>query len=240
MVFAMVGVSLSMLVVLSLFVLATFITWTLPWVDVEELAAENSLEILTKGWKIVAKQRNLNTLLVAHSLEIFANTIWVSSVILVFVTKILHQTESYWRYTNATYSVGIILGGFLLYRFSEKVLQYKWQSIIVSLLLMEVITFLIVKLPFAGCFLVLSASIGFVSQLKEIAESVLIQEAVPDNKLVNVYSVFEVMSTLAFAIFTFIMSSITDNFGVVTIFELAIVCLFLEALWIFSNRRYLY
>ena len=51
--------------------------------------------------------------------------------------------------------------------------------------------------------LLFSAGIGFLSQLKEVPESVFLQETVDENQLVHVYSVFEVISTLAFSIFVF-------------------------------------
>ena len=60
-------------------------------------------------------------------------------------------------------------------------------------------------------FLIFSSLIGFFSQLKEVPESVFLQETVDENQLVHVYSVFEVISTLAFSVFVFLMSSITEN-----------------------------
>ena len=48
-----------------------------------------------------------------------------------------------------------------------------------------------------------SAGIGFLSQLKEVPESVFLQETVDENQLVHVYSVFEVISTLAFQFSSF-------------------------------------
>ena len=46
------------------------------------------------------------------------------------------------------------------------------------------------------CFLLFSALVGMLSQLKEVPESVFLQETVEENNLVNVYSVLEVISTL--------------------------------------------
>jgi len=43
---------------------------------------------------------------------------------------------------------------------------------------------------------------------------------VDENQLVHVYSVFEVISTLAFSVFVFLMSSITESFGITTSFWL--------------------
>lgn len=88
-------------------------------------------------------------------------------------------------------------------------------------------------------FLIFSSLIGFFSQLKEVPESVFLQETVDENQLVHVYSVFEVISTLAFSVFVFLMSSITESFGITTSFWLSTICILLEAGLIYHNRDYL-
>lgn len=60
-----------------------------------------------------------------------------------------------------------------------------------------------------------------------------------ENQLVHVYSVFEVISTLAFSVFVFLMSSITESFGITTSFWLSTLCILLEAGLIYHNRDYL-
>lgn len=132
--------------------------------------------------------------------------------------------------------MGILLGGFLVFRLSEKILNYKWQSMFFSLLAMAIVTLCIIQVPKANYFLIFSALTGFLSQLKEISESVMLQESVDDYNLVNVYSVFEVISTLAFSCFVFLIGLITDYFGVLTGFWLAMVCLILESILVFINR----
>ncbi len=234
--FAIMGLRTSMIIILVMFIISTVVMCFLPLVDIEKVESETSFETLTKGWFLVIKHLQLRFLVQANLLEILSNTIWVSSVILVFVTDILHQTESYWGYANSAYSLGILLGGFLVFRLSEKILNYKWQSMVFSLLAMAIVTLCIIQVPKANYFLIFSALTGFLSQLKEISESVMLQESVDDYNLVNVYSVFEVISTLAFSCFVFLIGLITDYFGVLTGFWLAIVCLILESILVFINR----
>ncbi|WP_430595957.1 ryptide export MFS transporter [Streptococcus gallolyticus] len=234
--FAIMGLRTSMIIILVMSIISTVVMCFLPLVDIEKVESETSFETLTKGWFLVIKHPQLRFLVQANLLEILANTIWVSSVILVFVTDILHQTESYWGYANSAYSLGILLGGFLVFRLSEKILNYKWQSMVFSLLAMAIVTLCIIQVPKANYFLIFSALTGFLSQLKEISESVMLQESVDDYNLVNVYSVFEVISTLAFSCFVFLIGLITDYFGVLTGFWLAIVCLILESILVFINR----
>lgn len=237
--YASVGLFSTMLIVLFLYLLSTSVMLFLPQAKIEQLEAETNLDTLVKGWKLVAKNPKLKLFVQANLLEDFSNTIWVSSVILVFVTDVLKQTESYWGYSNTAYSLGIILGGIIVYKLSEKFLAHKWKSILFSLLAMATITASILFFSNTQTFLIFSSLIGFFSQLKEVPESVFLQETVDENQLVHVYSVFEVISTLAFSVFVFLMSSITEKFEITTSFWLSTICILLEAGLIYHNRNYL-
>ena len=234
--FASLGMNPSLLIVLVLFTISTILMFGLPLVE-EEVSSETNVETLTKGWRLVAKESRLGFIVQANLLEILANAIWVSSVLLVFVTEILHQSESYWGYVNTAYSLGIILGGAIVFRLAEKVVTHKYQTMIFSLLATALVTFLILLFPNLPIFLLLSLVIGFLSQIKEVPESVLLQESVDKKELVNVYSVIEVVSTLAFSVSVFLMSSITEYFGVFTSFGLAIFCLLVESILVLSNKH---
>ena len=234
--FASLGMNPSLLIVLVLFTISTILMFGLPLVE-EEVSSETNVETLTKGWRLVAKESRLGFIVQANLLEILANAIWVSSVLLVFVTEILHQSESYWGYVNTAYSLGIILGGAIVFRLAEKVVTYKYQTMTFSLLATALVTLLIVLFPNAPAFLFLSLVIGFLSQIKEVPESVLLQESVDEKELVNVYSVIEVVSTLAFSVSVFLMSFITEYFGVFTGFGLAIFCLLLESILVLRNKH---
>ena len=237
--YASVGLFSTMLIVLFLYLLSTSVMLFLPQAKIEQLEAETNLDTLVKGWKLVAKNPKLKLFVQANLLEDFSNTIWVSSVILVFVTDVLKQTESYWGYSNTAYSLGIILGGIIVYKLSEKFLAHKWKSILFPLLAMATSTPSILFFSNTQTFLIFSSLIGFFSQLKEVPESVFLQETVDENQLVHVYSVFEVISTLAFSVFVFLMSSITEKFRITTSFWLSTICILLEAGLLYHNRNYL-
>ena len=236
--FATIGLLPTTFIILILYIISSFLMLFLPNAEVEVLESETNLEILLKGWKLVAKDPRLRLFVSANLLEIFSNTIWVSSIILVFVTELLNKTESYWGYSNTAYSIGIIISGLIAFRLSEKFLAAKWESILFSLVAMAIVTLTILLFPNAQMFLVFSALVGMLSQLKEVPESVFLQETVEENNLVNVYSVLEVISTLAFSVFVLLMSYITENFGISISFWLSAICLMIEAILIYIRRDY--
>jgi len=236
--FATIGLLPTTFIILILYIISSFLMLFLPNAEVEVLESETNLEILLKGWKLVARDPRLRLFVSANLLEIFSNTIWVSSIILVFVTELLNKTESYWGYSNTAYSIGIIISGLIAFRLSEKFLAAKWESILFSLVAMAIVTLTILLFPNAQMFLVFSALVGMLSQLKEVPESVFLQETVEENNLVNVYSVLEVISTLAFSVFVLLMSYITDNFSISISFWLSAICLIIEAILIYIRRDY--
>ena len=236
--FATIGLLPTTFIILILYIISSFLMLFLPNAEVEVLDSETNLEILLKGWKLVARDPRLRLFVSANLLEIFSNTIWVSSIILVFVTELLNKTESYWGYSNTAYSIGIIISGLIAFRLSEKFLAAKWQSILFSLVAMAIVTLTILLFPNAQMFLVFSALVGMLSQLKEVPESVFLQETVEENHLVNVYSVLEVISTLAFSVFVLLMSYITESFGISISFWLSAICLMIEAILIYIRRDY--
>ena len=236
--FATIGLLPTTFIILILYIISSFLMLFLPKAEVEVLESETNLEILLKGWKLVARDPRLRLFVSANLLEIFSNTIWVSSIILVFVTELLNKTESYWGYSNTAYSIGIIISGLIAFRLSEKFLALKWESILFSLVAMAIVTLTILFFPNAQMFLVFSALVGMLSQLKEVPESVFLQETVEENNLVNVYSVLEVISTLAFSVFVLLMSYITENFGISISFWLSAICLMIEAILIYIRRDY--
>ena len=236
--FATIGLLPTTFIILMLYIISSFLMLFLPKAEVEVLDSETNLEILLKGWKLVARDPRLRLFVSANLFEIFSNTIWVSSIILVFVTELLNETESYWGYSNTAYSIGIIISGLIAFRLSEKFLALKWESILFSLIAMVIVTLTILFFPNAQMFLVFSALVGMLSQLKEVPESVFLQETVEENNLVNVYSVLEVISTLAFSVFVLLMSYITENFGISISFWISAICLMIEAILIYIRRDY--
>lgn len=236
--FATIGLLPTTFIILILYIISSFLMLFIPNAEVEVLESETNLEILLKGWKLVVRDPRLRLFVSANLFEIFSNTIWVSSIILVFVTELLNETESYWGYSNTAYSIGIIISGLIAFRLSEKFLAAKWESILFPLVAMAIVTLTILYFPNAQMFLVFSALVGMLSQLKEVPETVFLQETVEENHLVNVYSVLEVISTLAFSVFVLLMSYITESFGISISFWLSAIFLMIEAILIYIRRDY--
>lgn len=88
-------------------------------------------------------------------------------------------------------------------------------------------------------FLIATLFIGFFSQLKEIPETILIQESVEEDLLVHIYAVMEVLNTLIFSISIFIMSGLAEIMPVQNVFWVTVVLILIEAIIVFIARKQL-
>ncbi|WP_145951850.1 MFS transporter [Staphylococcus lutrae] len=233
------GINDMILLTLVLFWLASIMCYYLPTVNKEVVENETTLQSVFKGWKCIFSNTQLKIILGINLFEIFANSIWVSSIILAFISIVLKQDETYWGYINTTHSIGIILGGWGILKFSSHLNHHKSFWIFISLILTVIVFSISLVFINSIIFLVASICIGFFSQLKEIPESTIIQTSVDEEALVNVYAVIEVVSTLAFSLSLVMMSGLTDLIHVQNVFWVAVALILVEAMMVFSVRKQL-
>ncbi|WP_086427751.1 MFS transporter [Staphylococcus cornubiensis] len=233
------GITQMIVLTLVLFWIASLMAFLLPTVNKEMVKNETTLQSIFKGWQRIFSNTQLKIILGINLFEILANTIWVSSIILAFITIVLRQDETYWGYINTTHSIGIILGGWGILKFSNHLKYHKSFWIFMSLVLTAIVFSLSLIFIDPIIFLISSVCIGFLSQLKEIPEATIIQESVEEEALVNVYSAIDVVSSLAFSICLVLMSSLTEWIQVQNVFWVAVALILIEAMIVFKVRKQL-
>lgn len=235
----LIGFHQTLMFTVILFWLASLILLYLPQVNIKIVENETPMDSIFKGWKHIIAHRQLKLILGINTFEIIANSIWVSSIILAFISVVLDESESYWGYINTLYSIGIILGGWGILKFSNAMTQHKPLWIFISLILTA--STLALSLIFIDTisFLIATLFIGFFSQLKEIPETILIQESVEEDILVHIYAVMEVLNTLIFSISIFIMSGLAEIMPVQNVFWVTVVLILIEAIIVFIARKQL-
>ncbi|NBK46397.1 MFS transporter [Staphylococcus delphini] len=214
----LIGLHQTLMFTVILFWLASLILLYLPQVNIKIVENETPIDSIFKRWKHIIAHRQLKLILGINTIEIIANSIWVSSIILAFISVVLDESESYWGYINTLYSIGIILGGWGILKFSNVMTQHKPLWVFISLILTASTLALSLIFIDAISFLIATLFIGFFSQLKEIPETILIQESVEEDILVHVYVVTLVLNTLIFSISIFIMSGLAEIMLVQNVF----------------------
>lgn len=235
----LIGFHQTLMFTVILFWLASLILLYLPQVNIKIDENETPMDSIFKGWKHIIAHRQLKLILGINTFEIIANSIWVSSIILAFISVVLDESESYWGYINTLYSIGIILGGWGILKFSNAMTQHKPLWIFISLILTASTLALSLIFIDAISFLIATLFIGFFSQLKEIPETILIQESVEEDILVHIYAVMEVLNTLIFSISIFIMSGLAEIMPVQNVFWVTVVLILIEAIIVFIARKQL-
>ncbi|MFD1901577.1 MFS transporter [Enterococcus termitis] len=220
----------------GIFAIATLAFWYLPTVSTTDNADENRWKNLISGWQEIRKQPIIFTIVSMDILESIANTAWISAVVLVFVKDVLHVSENWWGYINATYFLGAALGSMLVFYLNVMVDKNKSKVIVISSILGGVITLLVALGGNPLLILVYSILIGIFLQVKNIPQATILQQKVDRNKLTSVYAATGILNTATFSLSSLLMGAVADTLGVNIVFVFSGILLFVVA-FIARNKR---
>lgn len=224
---------------IALYLLATCAFWKLPSVSSHSTQSAPTVkkQTLLSGWQTIHQIPVIRTIAGIYVLENIANTTWISAIVLVFVKDVLHVSENWWGYINATYFLGAVLGSLLIYRLADSVERYTPQTICFGALFGGIITLLVSLTHQPLLVLVYSVLIGVFLQVKDIPQASVLQKNIPADQLANVYASLNILNTGVASLAALIVSAVADRFGVIIIFQLASVLLFLIALVVYRKRN---
>ncbi|WP_348921513.1 MFS transporter [Enterococcus rotai] len=223
----------------GLFATSAVILWLLPQVAKRVEPKENEWENFIIGWQGIRKQSLVRMVVKMDILETIANTAWVSAIVLVYVKEVLHVSESWWGYINATYFAGAMVGSVIVMRNSDWINQHKSKAVIMGSLFGGVVTFLVGPGWNPIFILICSVFVGIFSQIKNIPQATAIQQTSPKDMLAPIYAAMNVLYTGTFALSSVSMGLISESFGVQTVFGVSGTLLFVVAM-IAKKKRTLF
>ena len=144
--------------------------------------------------------------------------------------------RSIWGLSNSSYSLGLILAGFVLIKGLVFKDEFTITASIPPLISVAIFTIICLVFPSPTILICMSLLIGFFSELKEMPKTLLLQKSVPENDLIHIYSFFESFQALLFAINLLFMSFLAQYFPIQYCFILSIACLLAEAGWIWYKK----
>ena len=110
----------------------------------QQTSGNNSIwHNLLKGWRTIDTVPLLKLTAVISILDTFANSVWISSIILAFVQKTLNASQYWWGYINAAYMFGGVLGGVLCYRLSQRIAKNPFSVMITGTTIVALVTFVV-------------------------------------------------------------------------------------------------
>lgn len=204
----------------------------------QQTSGNNSIwHNLLKGWRTIDTVPLLKLTAVISILDTFANSVWISSIILAFVQKTLNASQYWWGYINVAYMFGGVLGGVLCYRLSQRIAKNPFSVMITGTTIVALVTFVVSINSNMWILLCLSGLVGIFGELKDIPQTALIQSRTDNKLLPNVFSSLTVLYTGTFSMASIFVSALSEQFGVRFVFVISSFLLVIVSVLLFFNKR---
>ena len=224
---------------LALAILSIILLLQLQSVSIDQQDSENNSiwHNLLRGWRTIDTVPLLKFTAVISILDTFANSVWISSIILAFVQKTLNASQYWWGYINAAYMFGGVLGGVLCYRLSQRIAKNPFSVMITGTTIVALVTFVVSINSNMWILLCLSGLVGIFGELKDIPQTALIQSRTDNKLLPNVFSSLTVLYTGTFSMASIVVSALSEQFGVRFVFVISSFLLVIVSVLLFFNKR---
>lgn len=220
-----------------IFVSASLVISLLKPVDYLPVKEEKKRNQMISGWKTIAETPALLRIAIIDFLESFAEAVWVSAIILVFVTEALNKNEAWWGFINGAFFMGLIIGSIFSVKYAiyiEKYLsRFFYFSAVASFILTSLFSF--ATIPVMA--LILSLFLGISGQLEGIPKQTIIQKSVLKENLASVYTSLSSIATGTFGIAAVTMGMIAELIGIRAVFITASLLLFIVSVIAFRGRN---
>ncbi|KHF38554.1 MFS transporter [Halalkalibacter okhensis] len=200
---------------------------------------KNNWVKIKEGWVFIWKTPAIRTVNIMGVMESLASAVWVAAIIYIYVEELLKASEEWWGYINASFFLGLIIGGFMSLRYNRLVSEHLSHVTVFGTLIASIFTFVFAVNSIPWLVLILSILIGFGEQLGGIAQQTTVQKSTPHKELAKVYSAQYSLQLVTYASAVLLLGFLTDLWGVKMSFLLASFLLFTSFIFSFLNRKHL-
>ncbi|MCM3164899.1 MFS transporter [Metabacillus litoralis] len=239
---ALIGGNKVIWLTLSLFILSTFFMQLLRD-ETKQIVNENTVfsrwESLKEGWLYIWEVPSLRSISFIYVLEYFASAVWIAAILYVYVDEILGKDQAWWGYINATFFLGLVIGGLFAVKFAKGVDTHLPNVIIISSfgICIGTFTFGFTSSPLAALFL--SALCGFLEQVKSISLQTSLQRAASIDQLPKIYAAQGTLLSLVFAVSSVTFGFLTELYSVSISFIIAALLLLSSAIYLTIKKKIL-
>ncbi len=71
------------------------------------------------GWRKILETPWLRRVMATTALEAIAGVVWIAAIVYVFVDEVLHVSQAWWGFMNASFFAGLILAGLILVKMAH-------------------------------------------------------------------------------------------------------------------------
>ena len=241
---ALIGGNQMIWLTLCLFVISTFFMRLLKD-DTEQIGEEDNTTVQSKwqslkeGWLFIWKVPSIRSIHLIYVFEYFASAVWIAAILYDYVEEILGKDQSWWGYINATFFLGLVIGGLFAVKFAKVVDLHLPYVIIISsfVICLGTLTFGLNSSPIAALFL--SALCGFLEQVKSISLQTSLQRAASIHQLPKIYAAQGALLSLVFAVSSVIFGFLTELYSVSFSFIIAALLLFSSGIYSTIKKKLL-
>lgn len=238
---ALLGGQLVIVLTVGCYVAATILLMNL--VDATSFTRKESsvrrFDEMTEGWKIIWRHPLYRSLHIVIAFEAIASVVWIASILYVFVTEVLGQSEAWWGYINTAFFIGMLLSGILFSRFAASAEKRLRPILLISSFGICIVTFLFGFTQIGWLSLVIVCFSGIFQQLKGIATETLLQKNATSEELPKMYAAQSTIVSLLFAIGSLVFGLLAELWDVRMTYLLAAVLLLIASIHIYRQRRHL-
>lgn len=194
---------------------------------------------LQEGWILLWSNRSLKVITINIVIESIANVVWIAAIIYVYVEQVLQASEEWWGYINASFMLGLLIGGFIMLKSSSKFESRKKLYLLLGSIIgcLSTLMFGIISLPWLALFLTFIH--GIAEQVKGVSLQTITQQAVDVTILPKVYSAHGALGSISFGIASFVMGLLVDQYGVRPVFMISAGLLLVSFIVLQSNLAYI-
>lgn len=227
------------LVTLGLYLISTIMTTLI--IDLTPFHRKESedrkMDELKEGWQMIWQNPLYKSIHVIIAVEAIANVVWIASILYLFVTDVLGETEALWGTINTVFFLGMVISGIICTRFASTVEKHFKYVFITASFGISLITLLFGFTKMAWLSLVFVGLSGIFQQLKGITIDTMLQKAASSEELPKMYAVQNAIIALLFAGASLLFGALAEIWDVRIVFILAAALLCIAAIYTFVKRR---
>lgn len=225
----------------AVYIIATALLMKLvdPTVFTKQTTTVRRRNELVEGWMLIVKRPLFRSLHVTIAFEAVASVVWIASILYVFVTEILGETEAWWGYLNTAFFVGMLVGGIFFSRFASVTQKLMKRILLISSFGICGVTILFGFTQIGWVALVLVGLSGVFQQLKGIATDTYLQQHATADELPKVYAAQSALVSLLFAISSVGFGLLAELWDVRITYLLSGALLLLASVLLYKQRRHL-
>jgi Major Facilitator Superfamily len=176
---------------------------------------------LRAGWIQLWQDPRLRTITLMDMIEYLAGTVWIGAIMLVFVKEILHQSEAWWGYLNASYYLGTILGGALVLFFSHVFEKHLYAAMAYGSVTTSLLTLVFASVPVPWLSLLLAVLMGPAYEIRDVSQRTLFQRMISKRNLPQVLAAHGTLLNATFVLSVFLSGAASDAWGIRAVYFLA-------------------